>query len=356
VSPTAPTLPRSIRIVLLSGLGDVVHGLPLVNAIKAQDSDVEITWVVEPMPGAILAHHGSIDRIVIFRRNDGISGVRNLHRELNTLPKPDVTLNLNVYTKSVWPTILNRSRRRIGFGADRSFEGVHFASNEHLPRRSWAHTADMFLEFATQLGVSPSSHEWKITFTQDELGARSEFFAHFSGRPVATIIPASATIKKDWLPERWADVASALESDFGFQVVIAGGPGERERAIANEIVDRSSAQIHVAMGDSVRRLASIVSGSNLVIAPDTGPVHIARAFDVPVIGIYGHTNPWRVGPWRKFSDLWVDHYTAAGAQPDQSNRTPRWDVMPTIHASEVIEKIRVAVDRYGVTREKSPAL
>lgn len=356
VSQTAPALPRSIRIVLLSGLGDVVHGLPLVNAIKAADSDVNITWVVEPTPAAILANHDSIDRIVVFQPRDGVSAVRKLQRDLGALPKPDVTLNLIVYTKGVWPTILNPSRRRIGFGRDRSFEGVHLASNEHLPRRPWAHTADMFLEFATQLGIPASSHEWKIRFTEDELAAQSEFFAQFNGRPIATIIPASATVKKDWVPVHWAEVANALESDFGFHVVIAGGPGERERATADEIVNRSSARIHVAMGDSVRRLAWIVAGSNLVIAPDTGPVHIARAFDVPVIGIYGHTNPWRVGPWRKFSDLWIDHYTPDGTPPDPSNRKPKRDAMPNIQASEVIEKISVAVDRYGATQEKSRQL
>lgn len=308
------------------------------------------------MPAAILQGNESIDRIVVFHRKDGLSGIRRLRTDLDAVPKPDLTLNLNVYFKSVWPTLLNRSRRRLGFGRDRSFDGVYLASNEHLAPKPWAHTADMFLEFGDHLGVATTSHEWKIRFTPEEIAARSQFFAQFNGRPVATIIPASASFKKDWLPERWAEVANALDSDFGFQVVIAGGPGDRERASASEIVGQSSAKIHLAMGDSVRRLAWIVAGSNLLIAPDTGPVHIARALEVPVVGIYGHTNPWRVGPWRRFSDLWVDHYTAEGTQPDPSNRTPKWDVMPTIQAFEVIEKISLAVDRYGITQEKSRRL
>ncbi|HZK79276.1 MAG TPA: glycosyltransferase family 9 protein [Gemmatimonadaceae bacterium] len=349
-------MPRHIRIVLLSGLGDAVHGLPLVNAIKDADPDVHITWVVEPMPSAILEGHDSIDRVVIYRRREGVRGVWQLRRDLGTAPTPDLTLNLNVYFKSIWPTIIHRSRRRLGFGRDRSFERVHLASNEHLPSRPWAHTADMFLEFADYLDVAPKQPEWRIRFTEQELRAQSEFFERFGGRPVATIVPASASIKKDWASDRWAEVASSLESDFGFRVVIAGGPGDREREIAREIVELSSAKIEWAMGDSVRRLAWIVGGSNLLVAPDTGPVHIARALGVPVVGIYGHTNPWRVGPWHAYSDLWVDHYTPVGSQPDPTNRTPKWDVMPTIQASEVIQKIAVAVERYGVIREKAQQL
>ncbi len=343
---------RHIRIVLLSGLGDVIHGLPLVNAIKDDDPETHITWVVEPMPSEILRGHPSIDRVVTFRRKDGIGGMNQLRRDLRAGPKPDVTLNLNVYLKSAWPTLAARAKRRIGFDRGRSFDGVHLASNEHLPPAPWAHTADMFMEFASALGITPHSHEWRIHFSDEEIEKQRSFFSRFEGRPVATIVPASASIKKDWLPERWAEVADALHSDFGFQVVIAGGPGEREQVIAREIVQRSGANIAWAMGDSVKRLAWIVGGSDLVIAPDTGPVHIARALSVPVIGIYGHTNPWRVGPWSAYHDLWVDKYTEHGTPPDPSNRKPRWHVMPTIESRDVIDKIATAVEKYGVRNSR----
>lgn len=344
-------VPRNIRIVLLSGLGDVVHGLPLVNAIKDANPNTHITWVVEPMPSGMLAGHPSVDSVVVFRRRDGFSGVRRLRADLASTPIPDITLNLNVYMKSVWPTVLRHSRRRVGFGKERSFEGVYLASNEHLSRRPWAHTADMFMEFAEYLGVPDKNHEWRIRFSDEEIRDQTRFFAQFDNRPVATIIPASASLKKDWTSEGWASVADALDRDFGFRVVIAGGPGDRERKIATEIVQSASANIEVAMGDSVRRLAWILGGSSLVVAPDTGPVHIARALGVPVVGVYGHTNPWRVGPWNAYSDLWVDRYTQAGAPPDPSNRIPKWHVMPAIEASEVIERISIAVARYGAAQE-----
>ena len=340
--------PRHICIVLLTGLGDVVHGLPVVNAIRDSDPLVRITWVVEPMPAGLLLGHDSIDRVIVFHRRDGIRGIRQLARDLHQGEPIDVVLNFNVYLKSIFPTLLSRARRRIGFDRGRSFDGVWLASNERLQPRARAHTADMFLEFAEHLGITVPTPEWRIEFDGGERSEQSRFFQEFQGRPTATLVPSSATIKKDWLVERWAEVADSLASDFGFEVVVAGGPGEREQRIAHEIIERSSARIHWALGDSVRRLAWILDKSNLLVAPDTGPVHIARALGTPVVSLFAHTNPWRVGPWRAYEDLWVDHYTERGMEPDPSNRTPKWDQMQTIAVPEVLDRVQTAVDKYRV--------
>jgi heptosyltransferase I len=338
---------RHVCIVLLTGLGDVVHGLPLVNALKDDDPTRKITWVVEPMPAPLLAGHPSIDRVVVYRKKEGLRGVRRLARDLAAGERIDLALNLNVYTKSVWPTLLSRAPHRLGFDRGRSFEGVWLASNHHLDRRPRAHTADMFLEFAEHLGLPVPDPQWRIALTAQERGAQAEFFARFDGRPVAAIVPASANAKKDWPAERWAAVADALAHDFGYRVVLAGGPGEREQRIAREVVERSSAAPVWALGDSIRRLAWTLAGSSLVLAPDTGPVHIARAFGVPVIGLYGHTNPWRVGPWRRYHDLWIDRYTDAGEPPDPSSFTPKLGRMEQITVAGVVEKIVLATERAG---------
>jgi len=355
IATAADGSPRHLCIVLLSGLGDVVHGLPVANAIRDASPGIRLTWVVEPMPGEILAGHQSIDRMIIYRPADGLRGIRQLRRNFREGPPVDVTLNLNVYFKSVWPTIFSNAPRRIGFDRSRSFEGVWLVSNERLQPRPRAHTADMFLQFADHLGIRTGHPQWRLRFSPAEAQEQAGFFARFGGVPVATIIPASASPKKDWLAKRWADLADALAGDFGFRIVLAGGPGEREQRIGREIVERASAAIEWAMGDSVRRLAWIIRGSDLVIAPDTGPVHIARALNVPVVGIFGHTNPWRVGPWRAYQDLWVDHYTDPEKGPDPSNRTPRWGRMPTIETREVLERVQTAVERYGVGRARTPS-
>jgi heptosyltransferase I len=342
---------RRVCVVLLTGLGDVVNGLPLVNALKDHDPSLHVTWVVEPMASVMLRPHPSVDDVVVYRKKLGARGVWELARELRRR-RFDVTLNLNVYTKSVWPTLLSRARRRVGFDRARTFEGVWLAANHHLEPRPRGHTVDMFLEFAEHLGAAvPAEPEWRIAFTAEERREQAEFFGALD-RPVAAVVPASAIHRKDWMPDRWARVVDALEGDFGFRAVLMGGRGEREMRIAREIEELSGARPLSAMGDPIRRMAWMLERSALVLAPDTGPLHIARALDVPVVGLYGHTNPWRAGPYRRYQDLWVDRYTEPGEAPDPSGFAPKRGRMEQITVEDVLERVQRAVDRYGVLRPR----
>lgn len=339
---------RNVCVVLLTGLGDVVHGLPIVNALKDHDPSRRVTWVVEPMPAPMLRPHPSVDEVIVYEKKKGLRGVMDLRRNLAGR-KFDLTLNLNVYFKSVWPTVLSGAPHRLGFDRGRSFEGVWMFSNHHLQRRPRAHTQDMFLEFLEQVGLPvPAELEWRIPMTDEERALQAEFFGRLDGRPVAAIVPATANRKKDWLADRWARVADALDRDFGFQVILVGGPGAREQAIAREITERAERRPVWALGDGIRRLIWLLDGSSLVLAPDTGPVHIARAMGRPVIGLYGHTNPWRVGPYRKYQDLWIDTYTDPGTEPDPSRWDPKLDRMDRITVDDVIDRVQRAVDHHGV--------
>lgn len=335
-----------VCVVLLTGLGDVVMGLPLVSALKRHDPRRHVTWVVEPMPSGVLRHHPAVDEVVVYRKKEGLAGVRALRRELAGR-RFDLTLNLNVYFKSVWGTLLSGAPHRLGFGPDRARDAVWLASNHHLSSRPRRHTLDMFLEFAEHLGISEPGLQWGLGLTDEERRAQEEFFAPLRDRPVVALVPASANAKKDWLPERYARLADALASDYGARCLLVGGPGERETALAREVMDRASAKPVWALGDGVRRLLWLLGGSDLVVAPDTGPVHIARALEVPVIGLYGHTNPWRVGPYRRYEDLWVDRYTEPGEAPDPGRFDPRHGRMEQITVDDVLERVGRAAARHG---------
>ena len=102
---------RRICMVLLTGLGDVVHGLPIANALKRAGA-AHITWVAEPAPAEVLRHHPAIDEIVVYRKKLGARGVLQLASDLKK-HRFDVTLNLNTYFKSVWPTLLSGAPTRV---------------------------------------------------------------------------------------------------------------------------------------------------------------------------------------------------------------------------------------------------
>lgn len=337
--PAAEWLPPGGHacIVLLTGLGDVIHGLPVVNALKRARPDVRITWVVEPMPAPVLTPHVAVDRVVVFHKKGGLAGLLDLRRQLRG-ERFDLVLNFNIYFKSLFPTVLAGASRRLGFDRARARDGVWLFHNHRLPARPRAHTQDMFLEFLERLGIAAEPVEWRLEITAAEREERDRFLARFD-RPIALVVPASANPKKDWPAGRYVELVERLDREHGLQVVLAGGPGARENAVARTIVWRASSPVENALGDGVRRLLWLTTAARVVIAPDTGPIHIARALGVPVVGLYGHTNPWRVGPWRACEDLWVDAYNDPGAAPDPAEATPRLGRMETIEAEAVLDRV-----------------
>jgi len=336
---------RRICVVLLTGVGDVVNGLPVANALKARNPSCRITWVAEPAPSQVLLHHPAVDEVVVFEKSRGARGVVDLWKRMRG-PRFDLTLNMMYYFKSVWPTLFSRAPRRIGYGPGRARDAVWLFSNEILPGRSWRHQQDIFLEFLEPLGLTGAPVAWRLTLGDDERAAQKAFFERFDGRPVAAIVVASGKPVKDWPAARWARVADALEEEHGFQVLLLGGPSPREAAIAGEIRETTRAGVVDGLSRTVRELMWKIEASQLVLAPDTGPLHIAHALGVPVIGLYAHSNPWRVGPWGRYHDLIVDRYRRPDEPPDPSIFASRDNAMELITVEDVLTRVEVARERY----------
>ncbi len=346
VGPEGPVLlpdkdHRHVCVVLLSGIGDVVHGLPLAIDIKRVDPSIHVTWVAEPTPADLLVRHPAVDRVIVYRSRDGVRGLLGLRRAMAEV-HADLTLNVQRYLKSVWPTLLSRAPIRVGLPPSKTRDGVRFAHTHVLAEGPWKHVQELFLEFRWALGVDPHAPvRWEITLSPEEEARRRAFFAGFEGRPVVSLVVASANPKKDWPPERYGRLADALHYDLGYEVLLLGGPSARERAAADRILAAASSAPVDALGDSVRTLVGMIRGSTLVVAPDTGPLHVAHALDIPVIGLFGHTNPWRVGPWRRFRELMVDRYTDPGDVPDPSAYLPKEGRMESITVEDVLEKVEL---------------
>ena len=333
-------------MVLLSGIGDVVHGLPLALDLKQRYPGAHVTWVAEPAPAQVLAHHPAVDRVVVYRSRDGLRGLAALRREMAGV-RADLTLNLQRYLKSVWPTLLSRAPIRVGMPPSMTRDGIRFAHTHVVEESPWKHTQDVFLDFRGAIGVPRDAPaRWEVTLSAGERARADAFFQGLDGRPVASLVVASANHKKDWPADRYALLADTLDRDLGFQVILLGGPSDREAAAAAAIRNLTATRPVNALGDSVRSLMGLIRGSALVVAPDTGPLHLAHAMGVPVVGLFGHTNPWRVGPWRSYHDLVVDRYTDPGELPDPAGYLPKDGRMAAITVDHVLEKVEVARCRY----------
>jgi heptosyltransferase I len=253
------------------------------------------------------------------------------------------------YAKSIFPAYLSGAPVRVGLPPSRTRDGVQLVNTEFTRGGEWRHTQDLFLEFLDAVGVErPDPLAWEITLSDEEESAAEIFFSASRGETIVGLALGTANTAKDWPTDRYVSLAHALEAEFGFDVVLLGGPGEAERTTARAVMDDRRVAARSALSSSVRQLIWSIRGCDLVISPDTGALHIAHAMGTPVIGLFGHTNPWRVGPYEKYHDLIVDRYTDPGEARSPARYGPRPGRMPEIAVTDVLERVRLARERYGV--------
>lgn len=337
-----------VCIVLLGGIGDVVHGLPVAMALKRDRPARQMVWVAQPAPAQLLEHHPAIDEIVVLQPKTGLRTFKTLWSAFRGNPC-EVTLNMQRYAKTLLPTYLSGASVRVGLAPSRTRDGVRFINTVHTPEGPWRHTQDLFLEFLDTVGIDqPNPLQWGLTLSDEEEKEAAGFFAQIGDPPVVGLVLATANAKKDRPVDRYTALADTLEEDFGYTVLLLGGPGDADQKAARVVVDQGRGTPVWGLSDSVRRLIWSIRGCDLVISPDTGALHIAHALRGPVVGLFGHTNPWRVGPYERFHNLVIDRYSESGETPDASRYEARQGRMERITVADVIERVRVAEQAYGV--------
>jgi heptosyltransferase I len=339
-------------MVMMSAVGDAVHVLPVVNAIRRQHPASRITWVLQPGPASLVRGHPAVDDIVVFVRGRGLGAFIDARREL-ARREFDVVLNLQVYFKAGIITWFTRSPVRLGFDRTRARDANWLFTTHRIPPHQQQHVQDQYFEFLDWLGVPHDPVSWGLGPWDSERDAQREFFSKLD-RPAAAIVVATSKPNKDWLPERIAGVCDAMYGKFGLQPVLVGSRSERELEAERVVRARSSVPIVSALGSGLRNLVGILDGSAVVLAPDTGPMHMAVALDRPVISLFGYTNPKRTGPYRRFADLIVDAYGDPGEDYPVSMEY-RHGRMERISVADVVKKLEVWQERYRTSHPPSHA-
>lgn len=332
-----------IAVVMISTVGNAVHTLPVINSIKAHRPGAHLTWIMQPGAAALVRGHPAVDEVVVLERGRGVAGFAALRRELAGR-RFDVTLNLQAYLKAGVATALTRAPVRIGYDRARARDLTWMFGTHRLPPRPRAHVQDEFLEFLDYLEV-PRRLEWGLEPTDEERRRYRSLLPDAAG-PLVAMVVGTTKPEKEWPAERYAALADRLAADHGARAVIVGGRSPREEAAAAAIrASAAAAPLDLREWD-LRRLAYLLSRADVVVTPDTGPLHVAVALGTPTVSLMGYTNPRRYGPYGRFHDLLVDAFGDAGEDypVTAGHRAGR---MERISMDDVAARVDLALRRYA---------
>ncbi|MEK6768838.1 MAG: glycosyltransferase family 9 protein [Gemmatimonadota bacterium] len=334
-----------VCVVMMSAIGDAVHALPVVTALKRHTPTCRITWVLQPGPAALVRGHPAVDEIVLFEKSRGWRAYRDVRRRL---PDPfDLVLSLQVAIKGGIVTALTRAPVKLGFDRARARDLNWLFTTHRIPPHRPQHVQDQYFEFLDALGVPREPVRWDLGPWPRERDAQRRFTSTLD-RPAVALAIGSSDREREWLPDRWADVAAALDRDFGLEPVLVGGRSPRELATEAAIGARAARPLRSTLGIPLRDLVGVLDASALVVSVNTAPLHLAVALERPVIGLLGHWNPKRTGPYRRFGDLQLDAYGEPGEDyPISLQKRP--GRMGRITVRDVLEKAEVWRSCYGPT-------
>ncbi len=328
--------PERLLIVLFGAIGDVVRGLPLAQRIRAGWPDTEIAWAVEGAAAPMLENHPAIDRVIVFGRS--LRAIPPLLREVRDF-RPDVSLDLQRLFKSGLASWGSRAPRRIGFHWNNTREGSWFFGNQTIaPVDHLSAKIDQFLLFADLLGVPDCPVSFGLRPLDSDRRRVDELLAGVN-EPFAAFFVGASWETKLWHAAPAGAVVDRL-GERGMEVVLLGGPGDCE--VAREIAAASRHDpVDLTGRTSLRDIVGVLERAAVALGPDSGPMHIAAAVGVPVVGLFGATSPKRSAPYG-FEHLVVEG--DAPCRPCYSKRCPiDRECMKAISAEVVVAKIDEAL-------------
>lgn len=300
--------PRSICLLRLSALGDVTHVLPLVHTLRDAWPALELAWVIGRAEHRLLAGLPGV-RFVEYDKRSGLAGMRAVGRALGR--RFDALLQLQLSARANLLSTFVRAHRRIGYDRARSKEGHGLVVRERIPARAGQHVLEALLSFCEPLGLVPGAVRWELPVPAEaHAWARAQWPQ--DGRRTLMISPCSSHRLRNWRAERYAALASHAQAQ-GWRVVLCGGRSALERETGDAILAAMpgrAAVLDLIGKDTLKQLPALLARADLLVSPDSGPMHIANAMGTRVLGLHAATDPNRSGPYsdRRFC---VDRYDDA---------------------------------------------
>ena len=308
---TANNPPSHIAFFRLSALGDVVLAIPMIRALQKAWPNCRITWITSSAVYPLLEGLEGIEFLVIKKpqKIKDYMALRKLFKEYEF----DILIaaQASFRTNLIYPHI--NAKRKIGFDNGRAKDLHSFFVKEQIAPAD-EHLAEGFMGFAKHLGVDTpkdaANFDWKLHVNkQDKSWAKSQQ-KNMSGKYVA-INAAASKAERTWKAEHYAELIDQASAKYDVEFVLTGGPATNEIQLAQDIQALAKTPVENLVGKTKHKQFSALLGEvDCLIAPDTGPAHIAVAMNTPVIGLYAVARSGLSGPYQN-PDYTVDKYPEA---------------------------------------------
>jgi heptosyltransferase I len=298
---------KSICIVRLSALGDVLMLVPLIRTLQKHAPDTKLTWIISRPAYDLVEGMDGVEFIVIDKPKSLADFWRfkqqMSHRHFDVLLAPQASFRTNL----LYPLI--KAKRKIGYDNHRAKDGHRWFIKEQITPGS-EHTLDGFLKFAEPLGITDKVIRWDLPISIADYEWAEEQLPKTG--PILVVNPAASKPERSWLVERYIDVLLQAQKRWNAQIVLTGGPGAYDKQLAAQILQSVEA-VNLVGKTKPKQLLAVISKAQVVLCPDTGPSHMAAAMNTPVIALHATTNPLVSGPY-VFPHLVVNQYPQAVEQ------------------------------------------
>lgn len=297
----------NILIVKLSAIGDVIHTLPSLSALRGLYPDAHITWVIEEAASGLVVGHPLLDEVIILRRKNWIKLVKDgkyaeawqdARSFLANLRgrSYDLVIDFHGLFKSAVVVFLSGGKRKLGYDSWQELSRLFY--NEKIPEDMNKHAADRYLDFPRHLGSNIMKAEFILPLTQDTRAQAEKLLNRYRLREkqFIAINPIAYWETKLWDNEKFARLGDLIKKELKLDVVFTGSKKEDAENIVSLMTGEG---INLGGETSLPELAEIYKSAVAVITTDSGPMHLAAAVGTPVIALFGPTNPARTGPYGK---------------------------------------------------------
>ena len=295
----------NILIVKLSAIGDVIHTLPSLAVLRRLYPDAHITWVVEEAAADLVIGHPYLDSVLVSRRKSWskklLRGqVRGLFSEIKNFVKNlrqrdyDLVIDFHGLFKSSIIVFFSRGKRKLGYDSWQELSGLFLS--EKIPEDMNKHAVDRYLDFPRYLGAKIDKVEFTLPLDNkaEEKVLRLLREHNLEDKKFVAVNPIAYWETKLWSNEEFARLADLINNKLSLKVVFTGSEKESIEEITSLMKTES---VNLGGKTTLLDLAYLYKKAGMVITTDSGPMHLAAAVGIPVIALFGPTDPARTGPY-----------------------------------------------------------